>query len=175
MGYHHQGICRENFTAYCADSFSKNNPGFEGVLSFAMECLIKCCYMMTYLTLGNQYQVMHSTALSFSSQPLCITFIHEQNLSWTKIQIRWTMSNVKSHHQVLFPFANIDFELWGAICLKTKKTLWSCFDICAIVCFYSNAVKTMLLDKKGSFAFVCANIKTMLYLSPTSPSVLTFK
>ena len=63
VGYHHQGICCENFTAYCADSFSKNNPGFEGVFSFAMECEIKYC-CLTYLTFGNQYLFYHNLYVS---------------------------------------------------------------------------------------------------------------
>ena len=65
VGYHHQGICRENFTAYCADFFPKNNPGIERILSFAMECLIKYCGMMTCLTLGNQYEVMNAKPYHF--------------------------------------------------------------------------------------------------------------
>ena len=59
--------------------------------------------------------------------------------------------------------------------LKTKKGDDPVLTSVKLLAFIPTQVKTMHLDKKGSFAFVCANIKTMPYLSQTYPSVLTFK
>ena len=128
VGYHHQGICRENFTAYCADSFSKNNPGFEGVFSFAMECEIKYC-CLTYLTFGNQYLFITTSMYHFYSRGEIILNENPNKMNHVKCKI--------SPPSLIF-FRQ--YCLWTLRChmFKNKKRWWSCFDICAIACFYSN-------------------------------------
>ena len=128
VGYHHQGICCENFTAYCADSFSKNNPGFEGVFSFAMECEIKYC-CLTYLTFGNQYLFITTSMYHFYSRGEIILNENPNKMNHVKCKI--------SPPSLIF-FRQ--YCLWTLRChmFKNKKRWWSCFDICAIACFYSN-------------------------------------